>query len=294
MDLPILPAENPLQRILRSALPDRMESVLTGVPYWNAAHFGLDRVSLFREATLEQQQAMLTIASTQLLQESCAVEQAGMGYMTRMALLAETLEERMLYSLFAADEATHLAQLQPFLPAAIVTPDPFLQLLTELAESSDKTVLLFMIQVLLEGWGLSHYRSLARDCSHPVLADRFREFLQAEARHHATGVTLFRQTDLTRSSRSAILEILVPFLQLVQPGPQRLVQAIAQVQGDLSPSQRLQIFTELDTETHSGMRLQLLRSLMQSGGGGTIVQDLEEQGAFQPFSPEQCAHIAGG
>ncbi|MEL6320398.1 MAG: hypothetical protein AAFQ57_07075, partial [Cyanobacteria bacterium J06626_14] len=71
--------------------------------YWNASYFGLDRVRLFRDATAEEQRQILSLTNLNVMQESYCIEKAGMGYMSRMVLLAETVQERMIYTLFAAD-----------------------------------------------------------------------------------------------------------------------------------------------------------------------------------------------
>ena len=257
--------------------------------YWNAAYFGLDRVTLFQESNPEDQQGILSLANLGLLQEAYCIEKAGMGYMSRMVLLAESIQERMIYTLFAADETSHFVQLYPYLPVEpTVTDNPFLHLLSEVVDGEDKTVLLFVIQVVLEGWGLSHYRSLAKDCTHEVLGKTLQGFLQDESRHQATGVTLFNKAQLSHESHAAIVEILGQFLHMVQVGPQGVLEALARVKGHLSRQQKIQILEELDTEHHSGTRLQVLRSLMRGDGAGAIVQDLDEQGAFRPFAAHQC------
>ncbi|MGB3495988.1 MAG: ferritin-like domain-containing protein [Elainellaceae cyanobacterium] len=258
-------------------------------PYWDAAHFGLHQVALFRTSTPEEQHAILSRANLALLQEAYTIEKAGMGYMSHMALLAETTQERMIYTLFAADETSHFVQLSPFVyEKPTLADNPFLQLLSEVVEGDNKTVLLFVIQVVLEGWGLTHYRALEKDCRCAPLKQTLHSFLQDESRHHGTGITLFNQAQMSPASHSAIVEILVQFLRMVQMGPQSVVEAIAQVKGHLSRNQKLQIFAELDTENHSGTRLQLLRSLMRGDGAGAIVQDLEDRGAFSPFAASQC------
>ncbi|HEY9747602.1 MAG TPA: ferritin-like domain-containing protein, partial [Allocoleopsis sp.] len=120
-DLPLLAEGDKLNRILASAFGDQSPlvgqpsyKVVTLQPYWDATHFGLERVAIFQDASEEEQRAIAQIASQGLLAEAYFVEKAGMGYMAKMLLLAETLEERMLYSLFAAEEATHLAQIRSF------------------------------------------------------------------------------------------------------------------------------------------------------------------------------------
>ena len=291
-DLPRLAPGHKLHRVLASALGKKSssEAVAMTTPPWESTFFALDQSCLFQEATTEEQAQILQRASQDLLLEVYCLEKAGMGYMAKMTLLAETTEERMLYALFSADETTHLAQLGEFMTESDVergADDPFLQLLASLLETADRAVLLFVIQVVLEGWGLSHYRTLSKGCCHPALADLFRSFLHAEAQHHGAGVTLFDRTTLSAKNRTAIVEALATFLQMVQRGPQRLVAAIAAVKGDLSRPQRLRLLTELDTETHSGQRLAILRSLI-TPVAPDIAETLDKHNLFSPLPPTQC------
>jgi hypothetical protein len=294
-DLPHVPESDKLHRLLSGSLKSRGELFDAIYPfphtlYWNATHFGLHKVKLFRDCSQVEQAEILQIANLGLLEEAYFIEKAGVGYMAKMVMLAETIEERMLYALFSADEASHLAQISRFLPQQqqVKTDDAFLNLLGDLVENSDKTVILFVLQVVLEGWGLSHYRHLGKTCQDAELARVLTSFLQDESRHHATGVTLFQQKLLSAASRATISEILALFLQMIQVGPQRVVAAVEQVLGHLSRPQKIQLFEELDTQTHSGTRLAQLRCLICKEATGIIIQDLDERGAFQPFTAEQC------
>ena len=292
LDLPHTSSDDRLHQVLAVAL--QQSHSLVNFPaqenYWQSPFFNLHQVQVFQEACDTEQFAILKLASQSLLEEAYFIEKAGVGYMAKMVLLADTLEERMLYGLFTADETTHLSQLCYFLPEPAVTvgSNPFLQLLAEVVEGDDKAVLLFVVQVVLEGWGLSHYRRLSRSCGDRALADLFVSFLDAEARHHSTGRLLFNQTCVSAASQAAIIEVLTNFLSMVQVGPQSVLTAIEQVKGHLSRSQKIQILAEMDAEIHSGTRLQLLRSLMRGETGGAIVQRLEEQGGFVPLPPHRC------
>lgn len=295
LNLPHVSEEDKLRRVLSSALKSRLGnpkefSNYSKNPYWNAAHFGLDKVNIFQDSKVEQQAEILRLCGANLLEEAYFIEKSGVGYMAKMVLLAETTEERMLYALFSSDEATHLAQISHFLPEKepAGTDNAFLRFLADLVETDDKTVLLFVLQIMLEGWGLSHYRSLAKGCLNTELSSIFDQFLQAESLHHAAGFTLFNQRQVTKESRATIVETLALFLQMVQVGPQSVVAAIEEVLGHLSRSQKITLFEELDAETHSGTRLNLLRSLMRGEQAGIIVQQLEERGAFQPFPAQKC------
>ena len=291
LDLPSLDSTHKLNRILLATLEKkpRLPESIDCAP-WGADCFGLAYSPLFSESSTLEQQRILQLASQALLGESYAIEKAGVGYMAKMTLLAETTEERMLYSLFGADEATHLAQLTPFVVGIemLDEADPFLQLLESLLETADRSALMFVIQVVLEGWGLSHYRMLSKTCCHPALSELFRSFLQAEARHHGAGILLFDRGALSEKSRALIVETLAAFLQMVRMGPQRMVEAIAQVKGGLSRAQRIRLFTELDTETQSGMRLDLLRSLI-TPAASDIAETLDNSNLFTPLPPTQCA-----
>ena len=291
LNLPHATPNHRLRRVLTATLPSQGTSTVSLISNnWDAEFFNLDRVKFFQETKDDEQSAILLLANRSLLEEAYYIENAGVGYMAKMVLLAETVEERMLYGLFAADEATHLSQIGCFLPEIelVGNRDPFLSLLAEVVEGADKTVLLFVLQVVLEGWGLSHYRRLAKECRDRVLADLFYSFLDAEARHHATGSLLFEEIPILKSSQTLIIELLTRFLMMVQVGPQNVLAAIAQVKGHLSRSQKIQILEELDTETHSGTRLQLLRSLMRGKSADAIVEALEERGAFLPLPAHQC------
>ncbi|MEA5463644.1 ferritin-like domain-containing protein [Leptothoe sp. PORK10 BA2] len=293
-NLPDLAQENKTNRILAAALGERgMAAAPTddiSPIHWEAGYFDLDRVSIFQGARALEQQQILSQLNQDLLQESIHIEQAGVGYMAKMVLMAESNQECMLYALFSADETMHLAQLKPYggNPTTDAATDPFLQLLAEIVESMDKTVLLFVLQVVLEGWGLTHYRQLARGCINLQLRDLFQSFLQAESRHHGAGVTLFRQADLSAPSQAAIVDCLAMFLQMIRVGPQRVLGAIATHKGHLSRPQRIQILQQLDTVAHSHQRLQLLKSIMAQTSA-TIVDELEQKDLFTPLSPEEAA-----
>jgi hypothetical protein len=290
-DLPHVSSEHRLQRILNAALPEHSKYTNPkNINYWNADFFNLNQVKIFQESDINEQYQILEIANLSLLTESYFIEKAGVGYMAKMVLLAETLEERMLYGLFTADETTHLQQIMNFLPEKELTntDDPFLNLLSEVVESEDKTVLLFVLQVILEGWGLSHYRRLAKHCQNPIFSEILHGFLQAESRHHATGTTLFNEISISPSSQKIIIEILSQFLFMVQVGPQSMLTAIEKVKGELTKVQKVQILEELETETHSGTRLKILQSLMNMTSANNILQRLAEKGAFTPLPAYQC------
>jgi tRNA isopentenyl-2-thiomethyl-A-37 hydroxylase MiaE len=296
-DLPHLLPDDKIRRVLSSSVKNRLGNVIDIPPqppiylqYWDEKYFNLNQVSIFNDASLEEKQKILHLCNLSLLEEAYFIEKAGVGYMSKMVSLAESFEERMLYALFSGDEVTHLTQISKFLPTPEIvgTNNSFLRFLADLIETDDKAVLLFILQVVLEGWGLTHYRNLANTCQDSELATIFKSFLQEESRHHAAGTTFFSDYFVSSSSEATIIEALQLFLTMVRVGPQGVVAAIEFVKGHLSPQQKVQIFAQLDTQTHSGSRLVLLRSLIDNPNSATILEELDTRGLFQPLNPQQC------
>jgi rubrerythrin len=291
-DIPHTSKEDKLRRILDSALESKIGKVkpsISDFTYWGAEHFDLDKVDIFTNSTKEEQTKILELCNQNLLEEAYFIEKAGVGYMSKMVMLAETTEERMLYALFSADEVTHLARISSFLPnpELVSTNNSFLHLLADVAETSDKAVLVFVLQVILEGWGLTHYRNLSKNCQHPQLKAILQSFLEDESRHHATGVRLCEQVSL-HESQQTIIEILASFLYMVQVGPQGVVAAVERVLGSLSRQQKISVFQQLGAEAQSSTRLKLLRSLITNSQTSAIVQELDARNCFTPFLPEHC------
>lgn len=298
-DLPELPADDRLRKILARVLerdggalpaPTRNDGI-----YWDAGFFGLDRCGLYAELDEEARAKVLAGLATGLIDEALAIERAGIGHMGRMLGLAESVEERALYGAFTGQEANHLLRIQRFRvgpPAGDPGQDAFLALLGELVESEDKTLLLFMVQVVLEGWGLTHYRALASGCREPALASTLDALLVDEAAHHAAGITLFERQAMEPASAEAIAEVLARFLAMVQPGPLRVLGALERAHGGLTPALRTTCLEELGCEEHARTRLELLKGLMKSEGAAGIVHELDAKGCFRPFTAAEAAGVA--
>ncbi|MEC9466854.1 MAG: ferritin-like domain-containing protein [Myxococcota bacterium] len=285
--------------------PSRVHSVLTGAlkkslgdgcmltsqaqPLWTPEFFGLDQTRAYRQATEEQKQTIIEKCSLALLEESLFIEQNGMWFATKMSMLSETLEERMLYNLFAGDEATHYHQVRLFVPVEgeLSAPNGFHHLLEQIIREGDRDSLVFIIQVVLEGWGMNHYKSLSRGCEDPVFKGVLAGILKDEARHHGSGLVLYRDRGMSKKSQSYVAEVMAKFLDMIRMGPQSVAAVVEETCG-MTRAQKIELFRELDTETHSRERLERLRSLMTEDGEIGWLEKLDARGSFQPFGPEAC------
>ncbi len=264
-----------------------------GDPLWGASRFGLQDSHLFRDLGNETQRELLTTCSNQLIEESFFIERAGMCFAPKMALLARSVEERMLYCLFSSQEASHYAMIAAHTAHEPDDPmdNPFLSLLVESISRGSRRQLVFLVQVVLEGWGLHHYRDLELSCQSPSLRSAFRQIRMDEAHHHGSGLSLFREDELTRRELSGLIEILVDFLALVQIGPTGVVSALEAAAGGLTLEQRARTFEEVGHRRETHRKLMLLRNLMEAGGGHAIVHELDRIGAFSCSSFRDCSLV---
>ena len=265
------------------AAPD-VSRAAPAAPFWPATFFELERLSAFRGASPDAQDAIVRTCGDDLLQEALHIETIGMAFSSRMVLLSDTVEERSLHALFAGEEAAHLAGLSRF-GARRPSQNPFLALLAELVAAGDRPSLVLVVQVVLEGWGLDHYRRLARASTDVALTEVLDGIVRDEARHHGSGLLAAPRLGSTDAS----VEVLTQFLAMVQAGPQGVVAAVETHAGALARADRLRAFTELDTETHAGRRLALVRELLLRAGADGVVTALASRGCFRPLSAEEVA-----
>ncbi len=301
LDPPDLGEDHELRSVLSSALRSRgvskSESAAASHSFWLAEHFNLDGVAVFRGASEAERADILEGCGRALLEEAYWIEQCGMYFASKMSLMAGSAQERMLFSLFAADEAIHFSLISEYVAArdaAAAQDDPFIKLLGEVLRSEDKVILTYMVQVVLEGWGVSHYQSLARDCKDARLAEVFDGIIKDEARHHATGLILFNQQGLSSEQFDSIVELMSSLLFLVQAGPQSVVARIERVKGRLSKAKKRTVFEELQCEADTAKKLETLKGLIRSAASAdAILERLDHKQAFKPFSASRCAEVSG-
>ncbi|MBI3649926.1 MAG: ferritin-like domain-containing protein [Acidobacteria bacterium] len=299
LDAPDWRDDHQLYAVLRSALKSRSPLPLVKAQAaqacWPAAHFKLDRVSLFQNSSAAEQQAIVQACGRNLLAEAYYIEKCGMYFAAKMSLLAATTPERMLYSLFAADEALHFNWIGQFISASQAQAfrhNPFITLIEEVLQCEDRTTLAYVVQVILEGWGIHHYQALARACLDRNLQQVFAAILQDEARHHVSGLMLFNEQSLSAMQIGNLVALLQRFFRLVQAGPQLTVSEIQRVKGTLSKAQKTAVFTELNGEAETANRLHLLKGLLNAAAFAEVmVTRLEAAAAFTPWCAADCAAL---
>ena len=292
LELEVHEAESRLHAVLGAGLK-KITGTLSlddELPRWSPDFFELPKSSYFAQSSESVRYSIIETCSVDVLNEAFFIEESGMAFASKMALMAETRQERMLYNLFGADEATHFHWINEALGphAARMKPNQFHRLLESIIRDGQRESLVFIVQVILEGWGLNHYRSLLRSCEHADFSEVLERILRDEARHHGSGIVLCRERGLPEGAKTEVVETMRAFLEMVRFGPQAVLAAIEEGVGGFSREQKLKTLKELDCEAHSSSRLNHLRGLMLQEGFESVVAELDEAHAFTPYPAEAC------
>lgn len=258
---------------------------------WPAQRFGLEHVDAYVAAPEALQRRVLDHCSLGLLRESWLVERGGMEFCARMVLLSDDAQQRTLYSLIGADEASHYAWLQPWLQQTGDTLDPFNAFIADCLREATPQPLAYLMQVVLEGFGIVHYAGLAADCSDAALAATLQRMAEDEALHHAAGLAVFDRRRLNERERGFLLDASYTFLQMIRSGPQAVVAALDAALDGIDATAIAGVFEALDAAAQTASKLARLRQLMAQPGMHWLVDALDARNAFTPAATAEAAQI---
>lgn len=271
-------------RAKQRGLKPAKRSETTTAYYWGADWWGLDQWAPFSALEPDRTKAILVELSRALLNETYFIEKSGSAYAAKMILLAKDTDTAQLYAHIAADEATHLTWVEPFVaPEDKVRPEgAFLGFLTSLIETASPQVLLLLVQIILEGWGLDHYRRLADGCLSPELVAVLQAILKDEALHHHSGVVQFDAGALMVEEQAFVREAFRLYASMVAAGPVTAHGIVSAAAGPMNEAQSRDLWRCLGHPVDSQRKLDLLRGLMRQKGMEAMVDDLSRAGCFDP------------
>jgi len=291
LDLPH-PDDHPLDRLIAGHVKRHAGVAPAAAPALHGLiedrFFALDNVAAFAAASEETQTAIRARCALNVMEEAYFIEKSGLAYGARMLLLAENAAERQCFALMSGDEATHLAWITPFVPeeSRRRADHPFLKLIAELIENAPAPVLVYVLQAILEGWGLAHYRALANAARNETLAHILQAILKDEAMHVGLGERLLDPAKFSHAERALTLDAMAAFLTMVRVGPLG-VAAVLQMAG-MTPADAHQA---LDGEGDAARKLELLRTLMNKEGMGWAAETLAGQGLFMPMPAKDAVRL---
>lgn len=249
---------------------------------WGKERYHLERSSFFK--TLDQSvQEQIMERITQLnLSLSAYIEKSGHNYGAKMILLSESMQEKSLYALFTAEEAMHLKEFENFMN---FTPDPkihwhpMLNPLAEAIKDGEKNTCTYIIQVLLEGFGMAHYNGLRNDCLYLPLKKAYEKILIDEAKHHGTGLILSKQAKLSNLEKDQIFEYSRDFINSLQSADW-VLNTTREFSKGLSSKEICKFREETLYEKTLYARLEKLKDMIKKVDHGDLINDLERDKVF--------------
>ena len=259
--------------------------------YWEAESYNLQNVSMFRHLGPESQIELLKNCSRDRLEEAFQIENCGIAYAAKMILCADSLSERKLYSMMTADETRHLYIIEEHLDTLPQEEQAFVKFLHHLVENGSKRSLIFIIQVLLEGWGIDHYQKLAKGCTDPKLGGLLESIVIDEASHYGSGLILFDENELSANEFKFVADVLYEFFSMIQCGEIGLLSNMENICEGLTHNQRIQFLYELENQDLAYSKIQILKKLMHRASSNKIFQLLEKKNCFKPQSNSDVAKM---
>jgi hypothetical protein len=249
---------------------------------WGRERYKLEKSTIFTKMDKKSQDEVL-IKITQLnLSLSYFIEKSGHNYGAKMIIFADNLQEKSLYCMFAAEEAIHLREFSNFINFKIdptVHWHPMLDPLAKVIHEGEKNTCLYIIQVLLEGFGMFHYNSLKNDCLYNPLENVFHRILKDEARHHGAGLVLAKESCLTKIEREQIFEYTREFIRSLQSA-NWILKLIEENSKPLSEKDKRKHYEQVQYQATIEKRLHALKEMLLKANRENLVEDLDRDGVF--------------
>jgi hypothetical protein len=257
--------------------------------FWSEDFFHLKKSGLWQSLSNEKKIKILSKMSEHLLREAYYIENAGIVYAAKMNIFSETQDERSFFAIMGYEEAKHLDSLKPFFSENIVKSEipAFSRHIGKIILDGDRNSNLFLIQILLEGWGLTYYQELADGTTHSELKNTFFNILKDESRHHSAGVILFRKDESKKNT--FIKEAFTELLSMVRVGPWTLINEIKMEMQDLSQKDILKLLSDLGAEHETHTNLMRLQKLTEKNLGQDFAKDFQDRKLWSAYSLEEMA-----
>jgi hypothetical protein len=251
---------------------------------WGKERYHLEKSSFFTKLDIEIQSKILRRITELNLSLSAYIEKSGHNYGAKMILLSESMQEKSLYALFTAEEAIHLKEFSNFMnfePDPKLHWHPMLNPLADAIKDGEKNTCTYIIQVLLEGFGMSHYKGLKEDCLYSPLKKAYERILIDEAKHHGTGLILSKEANISKIEKEQIFEYSRAFILSLQSADW-ILNTTEQFSGGLSSDQIKKFKEETFYEKTLTARLVKLKDMIKKVDHCDLVSSLEREKVFTP------------
>lgn len=257
---------------------------------WDSSFFQITETSIWNSLQSEHQKQLLQKLNIHLLKEAYYIENAGMVYSGKMNLYSESEAERAFFCLMGQEEAAHLELFRPLLPdqTQLAGIPSFSQLIGKIIQEGDRRSNLFLIQILLEGWGLTYYQSLHDHTPNQYLKKCLHTILSDESRHHSAGVLLFQST-AENTSDSFLLDSLISLLEMLQVGPWTIVNEVLKLKGNLNKIDIIHFLDQMNAQDDAQRKLNKLRKLTERNLPKNLISYLDSKNVWEAYNHTEMA-----
>lgn len=269
----------------------------SAAPIWREDFFHLSASSAWQQFSSTLQDEILIVLSQKLLQEAFFIETAGMAYAGRMNLAARTKEERAFFCFVAEEEAKHLRLIESLgtFETSLDRIPSFSLLIGEIIQEATKPCHLLLIQILLEGWGLNYYRSLAKSATIESVASVFRAILKDEIRHHSAGVLLFSEQrerqGLSTEDANLFLHYLERIGHMVKIGPYVVCEEIFTRSQDKTREALRKFLEESEAVLLTAGKLELISNLLSKSLPEDLLQEIQDRKILHPLGLNEMTEL---
>jgi hypothetical protein len=260
-------------------------------PLWDEDFFNLRGAAHWGLLDPAGKTAVLAALGEKILQEAYFIECAGMAYAGKMNRAAASREERQFFCFVGEEETRHLRMIENIggFSTAVDAVPSFALLIGEIIAAATRPCHLLLIQILLEGWGLHYYKTLAKAATEEAVASVFKSIIKDEIRHHAAGVVLFRAEALTGADVGTLLGYLARIIELVKIGPYGVCAEVARRSPFGSRDELQRFLAEIDAVSVTAGKLELLGQLLYKNLPRSVSDELTRTGLLAPLQLAQMA-----
>lgn len=281
MLFPSMDGEDAYKKLLDKSLEKHLvSSKQENVPshLWDNNRYGLEQSGLFRKLNDGQKDSIYNRLTELNLALSWYIERSGHNYGAKMILLSQTQEEKSMYAIFVAEEAIHQREFENFMtfrPDPRTHWHPMLNPLAKAISDAEKETCVYIIQVLLEGFGMSFYKSLGNQCTFSPLREVYNRILVDEARHHGAGLVAAQMSKPDKIVQEQIFEYSREFINALTSAD--WVLSAIQSEVTMSAKEERQFYDDIDYFSVVGGRKQKLKEMMEKVDHWGLVERLTRE-----------------
>jgi rubrerythrin len=278
--------KNKINTIINTATKNKVvTNGLKKIPtdFWGEQQYNLKDSSLYKSLDKTTQNKILSEFGLHTLCTSYYIEKLAVSFCAKMVMLAESMEEKALYSIIGAEEAEHWLEFKNLLvdsPEDTDYQSPFIDALQDCIEKSDRLTSMFMAQNLLEGFGLIHYGHLRDTTTNETLKAVFTKIVEDEGRHHGSSIVLFQNCKAESFDRNDLITRADFIIRCIKSPKRHIIKTLKNHCPDMTSQDEETLIKEINLKKQVEFRTKAIYQMVKKSNAHGILDSLEEMGSF--------------